>query len=290
MKGSNRLKHGWVASILPGAAWEFVFLLVPFGIVAVISFLSRGEYGDVERPWTWENYKRLAGFGLFGFEWLYPAIILRSFLLALCTAVLCGLASLPLAFFVAARTHGKRMLALLLLTIPVWTNLLVRTFGWQMLLGPEGWVTGLAVWLGWIEPGRALYPGTGAVLICLVCDYLPFAALPIYAAVEKMDWAQVEAAQDLGVQGWGTFRHSIYPQIRAGIWAGLLLVFLPATGQFVIPDLLGGAKTVLIGNVLQQQFGGSRDWPFGAAFTVVSMLILLAGTMLYSAKTKQQSQ
>jgi len=285
-----RLRRGWLASVLPAALWESIFLLLPFVIILVISFLSRGEYGSVEKPWTLENYKRLAGFTLFGFESLYPLIILRSFLLAFLTALLCALAGLPLAFFIARRSGGKRMVALVLLTIPVWTNLLVRTYGWQILLGPESWITHAAVALRIIPAGQGLYPGTASVLICLVCDYLPFAALPIYASVEKLDWSVVEAACDLGASGWELFRHAIYPQIQPGLWAGLILVFLPATGQFVIPDLLGGAKTVFIGNILQQQFGASRDWPFGAAFTSVSMLFILGGMFFYFRKAKEETQ
>jgi spermidine/putrescine transport system permease protein len=284
----HRLKRGWLLSVLPGGLWEALFLVVPFAAILVISFFSRGEYGGVERPLTIENYKRLAGYGIFGFEALYPLIILRSLVLALATAIFCGAAGLPLAFFVARRTGGNQTLALVFLTIPIWTNLLVRTYAWQLLLGPASWFTQFAIALHLLKPGESLYPGTLAVLLCLGCDYLPFAALPIYASVEKIDRSLIEAAEDLGATRWAVFRHGIYPQIRAGLWAGLLLVFLPATGQFVIPDLLGGAKTILIGNVLQQQFGPSRDWPFGAAFASVSMLCVLGGLLLYFRVSKQK--
>jgi spermidine/putrescine transport system permease protein len=276
-----RSRRGWLFSILPGTAWEFVFLIVPFLVVIAISFLSRGEYGSVARPWTFESYKRLAGFSLFGIEMLYPVILARSIFLALATALLCALAGIPLAFFIKGCQGTPRTIALVLLTIPVWTNLLVRTYAWQLLLGPQSWISHLASTLHLIKQGQALYPGTVAVLLCLLCDYLPFAALPIYASVEKLDQTLVEAAQDLGASKLQIFRHAIYPQIRPGLWAGFLLVFLPATGQFVIPDLLGGGKTVLLGNVLQQQFGPSRDWPFGAAFTTISMLLVLGGVVLY---------
>ncbi|HEX7858906.1 MAG TPA: ABC transporter permease [Verrucomicrobiae bacterium] len=175
----------------------------------------------------------------------------------------------------------------MLLSIPVWTNLLVRTYAWQVLLGPESWITSAAQTLGFIAQGEAFYPSLAAVLICLVCDYLPFAALPLYASVEKLNHSQIEAARDLGASGWNVFRHAIYPQIKPGLWAGLIFVFLPALGQFVIPDLLGGAKTVLLGNLLQQQFGPSRDWPFGAAIATVSILFLAAALALYSRKAKE---
>ena len=280
--------RAWIGSVLPGVIWQALLLGGPFLGIVVISFLSRGEYGAVERPFTFENYRQLAGFGPFGFEALYPVILLRTVMLALVTSLLCGLAALPLVFFVAGLSPRNRTAALMLLTIPVWTNLLVRTYAWQVLLGPGGLLTRGAEALGLIGSGEALYPGTAAVLVCLVCDYLPFAALPLYASVEKLNQAMVEAAQDLGASRWNVFRHAIYPQIKPGLWAGLIFVFLPALGQFVIPDLLGGAKTVLLGNVLQQQFGPSRDWPFGAALAAVSILMLGLVVRFYARKAKEE--
>ena len=284
MKGSRR----WIFSVLPGVIWEALFLALPFVGIVVMGFMTRGEFGGVERPFTLENYKQLAGFGPFGFEPLYPVVLLRTVALALVTAVLCALAALPLVFWVAALSQRRRTVALMLLTIPVWTNLLVRTYAWQVLLGPDGFITGVARTAGLVGAGEALYPGMAAVLVCLVCDYLPFAALPLYASVEKLNRATVEAARDLGASGWNVWRHAVYPQIKPGLWAGLIFVFLPALGQFVIPDLLGGAKTVLLGNVLQQQFGQSRDWPFGAALTTVSIFVLALIVLLYSRKAREE--
>lgn len=271
----------WLATVLPASLWEAVFLYIPLLAIVFISFLSRGEYGGVERPFTFDNYKQVAGFGMFGFEPLYPVILLRSVLLALATALLCAAAALPLAFFIARLSGRSRTIALVLLSVPIWTNLLVRTYAWQLLLAPDGWITRVAVELGMIKAGAGLYPGTGAVLAGMVCDFLPFAALPLYASVEKLDWALSEAARDLGAGRWQVFRHAIFPQIKPGLAAGVILVFLPALGQFVVPDLLGGAKTVLLGNALQQQFGASRDWPFGAAIATVSLLFVIAGIMVF---------
>ncbi|HEY6227696.1 MAG TPA: ABC transporter permease, partial [Verrucomicrobiae bacterium] len=204
-------------------------------------------------------------------------ILGRSILIAAATAVLCVVCSLPVAFFIAGLSRRGKIIGLTLLVIPFWTNLLVRTYAWQILLGPQGWITRIAGVLHLVKSDEALYPSNVAVMICLVCDYLPFAALPIYASVERMNWELVEAARDLGAGAWQTFRHGILPQIRPGLLAGSALVFLPATGQFVIPDLLGGAKTVLLGNLLQQQFGASRDWPFGAAIATVTIAIVFLG-------------
>src|SRR5436190_13089825 len=268
-------------------AWLVVFFVAPLLGIVWVSFLSRGTYGELELPLTLENYKRVAGFGLLGFDPLYPTILGRSVLIAGATALLCVICSLPVAFFIAGLSRRGKIVGLTLLVIPFWTNLLVRTYAWQILLGPQGWITHVAMAFRLVEPNTALYPSNVAVMICLVCDYLPFAALPIYASVERMNWELVEAARDLGAGAWQTFRHGIFPQIRAGILAGAALVFLPATGQFVIPDLLGGAKTVLLGNLLQQQFGASRDWPFGAAIATVSMIFVIVGLRLQTRFTRK---
>ncbi|MBM3839447.1 MAG: ABC transporter permease [Verrucomicrobia bacterium] len=265
----------------PGLLWLVLFFALPLLIIIAISFLSRGEYGTIQGPFTLENYRRLAGFGLLGFDPLYPIIVLRSLALGLGAAVLCLLAALPLAFFLARLRRPFKNLALILVVIPLWTNLLIRTYAWQMLLGPGSWITQAAVWLGAIAPGESLYPGAAAVYLSLVCDFLPFMALPLYASVEKLDWSLVEAAMDLGANRVAAFRHGILPQIRPGLAAGSILVFLPATGQFVIPDLLGGAKTVMLGNALQQQFGPGLDWPFGSAIAVVSLAVVIGALCIF---------
>lgn len=270
----------WVRAALtsgPGLLWQLVFLLVPLAAVGVISFFSRGAYGEIERPLTWENYRRLFGFGWLGFDWLYPGIFMRSLALGAGTTCLCALAGLPLAFFIARLPARFKLLGLTLVVVPFWTNLLIRTYAWQILLAPEGWLARLVHGLGFGTAGEPLYPSVGAVALGMVCDFLPFMVLPLYASVDKLDWSLAEAAMDLGANRWQVFRHALLPQIKPGLVAGLVLVFLPATGQFVIPDLLGGAKTVMLGNAIQQQFGQSRDWPFGAAIAMAALLVVMAG-------------
>jgi spermidine/putrescine transport system permease protein len=261
-----------------------LFLLIPLLAIFGISLLTRGEYGDFGRPVTLENYQRLLGFGLLGFDPLYPAILLRSLLLGLVTASVCLVAALPLCFFIARLSRGWKTVGLILVVVPFWTNLLIRTYAWQILLSSEGWVSRTAQALGWIAPGTGLYPGFLAVIVGMVCDFLPFMVLPLYASVEKIDWSLAEAAADLGADRAQVFRHALLPQIMPGLAAGWVLVFLPATGQFVIPDLLGGAKTTMLGNLIQQQFGSSRDWPFGASISIVALLLVLAGLWLWTKK------
>lgn len=198
------------------------------------------------------------------------------------TTALCLLAGLPLAFFIAGLPRRFKTAAFTLLVIPLWTNLLIRTYAWQILLAPDGWLTRLAAALGLVGAGQSLYPGVLAVYAGMVCDFLPFLVLPLYASVEKIDWTLAEAARDLGANGWRVFRHALLPQIKPGLVAGAVLTFVPATGQFVIPDLLGGSKTVMLGNLIQQQFGPSRDWPFGSAVALLAMALVLAGLWFYA--------
>ena len=209
---------------------------------------------------------------------------LRSLVLGAVTAVACVVTGLPLAFFISRLPPRDKTLALTLVAIPFWTNLLIRTYAWQILLAPESWLTRAVHTIGIGTQGEPLYPGTMAVGIGMICDYLPFLVLPLYASVEKIDWSLAEAAMDLGADRARVFRHALLPQIMPGLMAGMILVFLPATGQFVIPDLLGGAKTVMLGNAIQQQFGQSRDWPFGSAVAFVALGFVLAGLWLYARK------
>ena len=180
---------------IPGAVWLAVFFALPLLGVLVVSFLSRGAYGEITWPFTIENYKRVAGFGLLGFDPLYPVILARSIGIAAVTAFLCVLFALPIAFLIAALPGRWKTIGLVAVVIPFWTNLLVRTYAWQILLGPGGWISNLFAAAGLIEHGASLYPSGVAVMICLVCDYLPFAVLPVYSSVERLNWELPEAAR-----------------------------------------------------------------------------------------------
>ena len=274
----------------PAMLWLFVLFVVPLGLIIGVSFFTNSALGEIERPLTFENYQRFFGFGSFGWDALYPYIIARSLMLAALTMLLCVALGLPLAFWISSLPPRWKTFALTLVVIPLWCNLLVRTYAWQLLLAPEGWITKVALQLGLISAGQSLYPNTFAVCIGMICDYLPFLVLPLYASVEKIDWTLAEAARDLGASGVNVFRHAVLPQIVPGMAAGITLVFVPATGQFVIPDLLGGAKTMLLGNVIQQQFGSSRDWPFGSAMATAAMLIVLAALWLNAHLARRKGE
>jgi spermidine/putrescine transport system permease protein len=272
----------------PAIAWVTIFLLVPLLAIFVISFMSRGPYGEIVWQFTFENYKRFAGFGQLGFSLVYPQIILRSLGLGALTTLLCVLAGLPMAFFIAGMKGRAKTVALTLVIIPFWTNLLIRTYAWQILLEGYSPIARFAAWLRLVEPGTPLFPGTFAVAVGMVCDFLPFLVLPLYASVEKIDWTVSEAAMDLGADGKRMFWHAVLPQILPGLVAGVVLVFILATGQFVIPDLLGGAKTVMLGNAIDQQFRASRDWPFGSAIACLGMGVVMVGLWLYARVAREK--
>ena len=271
----------WRAVLLSGGAlsWLILFLVLPGLLVGVLAFASRGDYGQLVWSFTTDNFTRLAGWGIFGWSADYLIILARSlWQAALCTS-LALLLAFPLAFVIAVQKPRWRYLLLALVTIPFCTNLVIRTYGWVLLFSNNLPPAQFAQWLGWIEPGAGIAPSAFAVIIGMVNAVLPFAILPLYPSVERLDWSLVEAARDNYAGKWRTFRHAIMPQVWPGLSAAFILTFIPAIGMFVVSDLLGGAKYMLVGNLIQQQFGASRDWPFGAAICLVLILLTLLGLL-----------
>lgn len=266
-------KNSWI--IHPTVAWLLLFLILPLCSTAVVAFLTRGPYGEVLFPFTGENILRFLGISAEGFDPVYPWVLIRSLMLGAATAFCCALCALPVCFFIALLPQRFRPMALLFVTIPFWTNLLVRTYSWQLLLAPGGILSAPFEWLDLIAEGEGLYPGFFAVMLGMVGDYLPFFILPLYSSVERLDWSLVDAAKDLGATRYAVARHAILPQISKGLSTGALFVGVPAAGSFVVPDLLGGAKVLFYGNALAQQFGTSRDWPFGAMLGLIGFLMTI---------------
>ena len=256
-----------------GMLWLMAFLVLPGLVLIVVSFATRGAYGQLEWLFTIENYKRLAGFSLFGWTADYIMIVFRSVWVALITTLISVVLSYPLSFFISARPERTRYLWLTLVIIPFWTNMVIRTYAWFLILAPELPLAKLASYFGLIPAGSPLYPNSFAVYLGMVSMFLPFVTLPLYASVERLDWTLVEAAQDLYASRVRVFSQAILPQTLPGLSVGIILTFVPAMGMFVVPDLLGGAKYMLVGNLIQQQFGASRDWPFGAALSFLLMYV-----------------
>ena len=264
-----------------------VFLVLPGLVLIVVSFATRGAYGQLEWEFTVENYRRLAGFSLFGWTADYIVIVLRSVWVAFVTTLISVVLSYPLSFFICARPERTRYLWLTLVIIPFWTNMVIRTYAWFLILAPELPLAKLAAFFGLIPPDAPLYPNSFAVYLGMVSMFLPFVTLPLYASVERLDWTLVEAAQDLYASKVRVFMQAILPQTLPGLSVGVILTFVPAMGMFVVPDLLGGAKYMLVGNLIQQQFGASRDWPFGAAISMGLMVLTMISLQFYRRRSKE---
>ena len=270
-----------------GMLWLMVFLVLPGFVLIAVSFTTRGAYGQLEWLFTIENYKRLAGFSLFGWTADYIMIVFRSVWVALITTLISVVLSYPLSFFISARPERNRYFWLTLVIIPFWTNMVIRTYAWFLILAPELPLAKLASYFGLIPAGSPLYPNSFAVYLGMVSMYLPFVTLPLYASVERLDWTLVEAAQDLYASKMRVFTQAILPQTLPGLSVGIILTFVPAMGMFVVPDLLGGSKYMLVGNLIQQQFGASRDWPFGAAISMGLMVLTMISLQFYRRRSKE---
>ena len=260
--------------LLPARLWMALFFAAPLAIVCGYSFLTRGDYGGVEQPWTIESFSRLA-------DPLYLAILWRSAWIAALSTGLCALLGFPLALFIS-RAGRRKNLYLQLVLLPFWTSFLVRTYAWLFILRDTGLVNTLLLRLHIIASPRQLLYNDGAVLLGLVYNFLPFFVLPMYATLERLDPALLEASADLGARPLATLRRVIIPVSAPGFVAGSVLVFIPCLGAYLTPDLLGGGKTVMLGNLVQNQFTTARDWPFGSAASLVLMLtsaLLLAMLM-----------
>lgn len=274
-RGRLRLR-GLMFLVVP-LLWLTVLLLLPSLVLAGLGFARRGDEGQVVWDFSTRNFERLAGFGRFGWTADYLIILGRSTMLALVTTLVSIVLSYPLAFFIAARPKRTRYLWLAAVVIPFCTNLVIRTYAWMLVLSAQMPAARIAAWLGLIPADTGLYPSPGAVCLGMVSSFLPFAVLPLYTSVERLDWSIVDAAHDLYGGRVRIFLHAILPQTLPGLSVAIILTFIPAMGVFVVPDLLGGSNYMLVGNLIQQQFGASRDWPFGAAVSLALMVLTLVG-------------
>ncbi|EGQ8665411.1 spermidine/putrescine ABC transporter permease PotB [Vibrio cholerae] len=253
--------------------WLVLFVLIPNLMIIGTSFLTRDEANLIKFAFTFENYTRLL-------DPLYGKVMLHSFYMAIVATLICLVIGYPFAYIVAKMPEKWRPFMLFLIIVPFWTNSLIRTYGLKIVLGTQGILNQALMSLGLIDaPLRIMFTET-AVMIGLVYILLPFMILPLYSAIEKLDGTYIEAARDLGANKFQTLVRAILPLTMPGIIGGCLLVLLPALGMFYIADLLGGAKNLLIGNVIKSQVLNARDWPFGAATSIA--LTLAMAIMLYA--------
>lgn len=252
---------------LPAYAYLALFFALPFLIVVVYSFATRSATGATRlEDWNLGSYGKL-------FDPLVATVVWRSMWIASLTTIVCLLLAYPFAYYIATRSPGKRNALLVLVMIPFWSNFLVRTYAWRFILGSDGPLGVLTEAIG-MEPVRLLFT-PWAIMLGLAYGFLPFMVLPLYAAIERLDWSLVEAARDLYADGWTAFRKVTLPLTKSGIIAGSLLVFVPSFGAYVTPAILGGNKDLLLGSYIVTQFQQARNWPFGSALSVVIMAIML---------------
>ena len=265
--------------LLPARATQLLFFAVPMAIVFIMSLLTRGDYGGAEQPWNTESYRRLL-------DPLYVAILWRSVWMAAAATVLCLLLGFPLALYIS-RAQKHRGLLLQLVILPFWTSFLIRTYAWLFLLRDTGLINTALLRIGAIHQPLPLLYNNGAVLLGLVYGYLPFMVLPVYAALERLDPSLSEAAADLGASPLAIVTRVIAPLAAPGILAGSILVFIPSLGAYLTPDLMGGGRTVMIGNLVQNQFTTARDWPFGSALSLTLMILTALVLILFLRRTPQ---
>jgi spermidine/putrescine transport system permease protein len=257
----------------PGGFWLFAFFLIPILIMFVYSVMPRGIYGGVEPGFTLEHYARF-------FDPLYLDVLRRTFVWSIACTVICLILGYPVAY-VIVRAGRWRNLLLFLVVLPFWTSFLVRTFAMIFLMRDTGLINNWLLKLGVIHQPMTILYTPFAVMSGLVYGFLPFMILPIYASLEKLDLSLLEAAEVLGARPRARFRRVTLPLSMPGVVAGCLLVFIPALGSFLTADLLGGAKELMIGNLVQNQFSAARNWPFGSAASFIVMALVLAAVMIY---------
>jgi len=260
----------------PTLFWLIVFFAIPLGIIVIYSFLDRGKFGGIEWIFQIDNYTRFA-------DQLYIKIFIRSFFIALTTTFICLLIGYPMAYWMANQPLKKRNTYLLLIMMPFWTNFVIRTYAWRMLLARQGQINQFLIALKIFNVDNApTYLNTsGAVIMGLIYIWLVAMILACYASLTGLDRSLLEAAQDLFANPIRTFFRVTLPLTMPGIVSGSILVFVPSLGAFVTPDMLGGGKADMIGNLISQQFGEASDWPFGSAISVILMIVMLFGTLVY---------
>lgn len=274
--GAERLR---VWALAPAWALTVALFLVPLGLVVWYSFHARGAYGGVTDSFTWENYGRL-------WDGLYGEILLRTLVLSGAATVACVAMAFPLALFIARSSARRKSLYLNLVMLPFWTSFLVRTYAWMFLLRETGLFNSVLLATGVIGQPLPLLYNNFAVFVGLVYGFLPFAVLPLYSNLERLDPALLEAAADLGATPWGAMRHVVWPLAWPGLRAAAILVFIPCLGTYLTSDLLGGGRAMLLGNLIQNQFTTARDWPFGSALSL-ALLVVVMGLLLYVLRRGQ---
>jgi spermidine/putrescine transport system permease protein len=261
-----------------------IFFVCPLGIMMIYSVLAPGLYGGVEWTWYPHNFGRILGFAdpMFeDYDPVYLSIFFRSMRLAFTAVIVTLLVCYPAAFMVSRLPEKWKSFCLFLITLPFFASLIVRLFIWVLILKQTGFVNTILLDLDIISRPLEMIYTEGAIILGMVYIYIPFMFLPVYASVEKLDWQLVRASQDLGANAVQTFLRVVLPLTLPGVIGGSIIVFIPALGNFVVPTVLGGAKVLMLGNLIEQQFLAARNWPFGASLAMLVMTAVLLLLFFY---------
>ena len=274
----KKRKHSRLPAIAqagPVSLWMILFVTIPMLFIIFISFMTRGTFGGVEYIPTLKSYETLA-------DVIYLNVILKSLRVALVTTVTCLLLGYPFAYYIARKDPDTASRLIMLLMIPLWTNSLMRLNAWMLLFQTNGPVNKALMSFGIIEKPIMFLYSDGLVLLGLITNFLPFAVLPMYSSIEKLQKSMLEASADLGAKPSVTFFRVTLPLTFPGIFSAIILTFIPALGTYTITAMLGGGKVLYIGNIIKNQFGTIRNWPLGAALSVLLLLITALLIFLYS--------
>jgi spermidine/putrescine transport system permease protein len=281
------------ALALPAVTIILLFSILPLCVVVVYSFLTPGDYGNVKwnlsfDGWFQVLFERDIFDDTVSLSDAHLTILGRSVALSLVTTVITLILGVPTAWFIATRPARQRAFWLLLITIPFWTNLLVRTIAVQEMIRNEGIFNRLFLWMGLIDAPIPMMFTNFAILLGMAYVFLPLMVLPVYAAIERFDFRQAEAGYDLYASRFYCLRKVVLPQVKAGIIAGSILVFIPSLGAYVTPRIMGGGKTMMLGNLIENQFGQGRNWPLGAALSLALTALVLVALVWYTRLTTRE--
>jgi spermidine/putrescine transport system permease protein len=285
-EGRARAFRLWITAG-PGLFWIVLFLLIPSAVLLGIGFFSSNDYGSPALPLTTQPFSQVAGFSLLGWDDGNILVFARSLGQAGIATIVSALLSYPIVFFIMTREASIRPLLLLFIILPSWTNQVVRTYAWLELMGPNAPLTALAHWLGIVPPYLGIAPGQFAVTTGLAYNYLPYMIVPLYASAERLDWTLVEAGRDLYSKGFSLFWHTVFPQTVPGLLSGVIFVAIPAFGDYVVPQLLGGDRALMIGSLIANQFTETPDWPYGAALTIIMLVFTCGGLVAFRVLTRK---
>ncbi|MEJ8553261.1 ABC transporter permease [Tepidibacter sp. Z1-5] len=273
------MKKKWLS--IPYGIWAIIFTIVPLLLIAVYSFCSRSGYGQIVYTFTLANYIKFL-------EPIYINVLINSLILALKSTFICFILGYPMAYILSRSDIKKRNFMMLLFVLPLWTNTLLRTYAWMGILREQGIINQVLIFLKIIDTPLKLLYTDKAVLLGMVYNFLPFMVLPIYSVLSKIDYSLIEASSDLGATSFYTFRKVIFPLSLPGVVSGITMVFMPCVSTFVISDLLGGGQSILLGNLIQNQFLVARNWQFGSAISMIMMFIIIISMKLLGNKDREE--